>query len=99
MTEHTTITIITRIDKQFVESLMFVWSFHCRNRFNISESETEAKFIDCTAFGIHSFRISAGVCKMVGGTDLAEDICIFPDTLFAANVQLGRLQLQCAQDP
>lgn len=68
----------------------------CGNRFDISESETEAKFVDRTTIGIHTFCILAGVCKMVGGTNIAKDICIFSDIVCAANVQLGRLQLQCA---
>lgn len=68
------------------------------NRFHISESETEAKFVDCIAIGSRSFPIFAGVRKMVGGTNITQDIRIFLGIVFAANVQLGRLQLQRAQN-
>lgn len=70
--------------------------FVYRNRFNFSESETETDFIDCIAIGIRSICFFAGIRKMVGGADIAEDICIFSDVVFAANVQLGRLHIQHA---
>lgn len=72
---------------------------HRINRFDISESETKAKFIDRIAFGTAAICIFAGLREMVGGTNIAEGVYIFPRTLCAATVQLDRLQLQCARHP
>lgn len=61
------------------------------DRVNISKSETKAKPFDRIKIGGHSLPVIAIICKMVGCTNVIENIYIFIFFVCDANVELGRL--------